>query len=69
MDDFIKFWNESGWVANLVTVLLGFITIIGGLYSAGKAIKKFLGRRNDCSNVLSILKNKSTEVNKESLKK
>lgn len=69
MSQFVVFWNNSGWLANLFTVLLGLFTVGGGIYSIYKWVKTLLDNANDYSNILSYIKNKSRIESQEHLKR
>jgi hypothetical protein len=61
IDDFIKFWAGSGWLANLMTIVLGIGTIIGAIYGAYRFVKKIINLRNDYSNIYSYVQDKSAD--------
>lgn len=67
MSQFINFWNGSGWLANLLTVVIGFFTVGGGIYSICKWGKALSDNENDYSNLLSYIKNKYNIENQEYL--
>jgi len=69
MSQFVVFWNNSGWLANFFTVLLGLFTVGGGIYSIYKWVKTLLDNANDYSNILSYIKNKSRIESQEHLKR
>jgi CheY-like chemotaxis protein len=68
MSQFITLWNGLGWIANLITVVLGLFTVGGGLYSIFKCAKKLADNANDYSNLLSYIKTRECSQNQEAKK-
>lgn len=69
MSQFIAFWNGSGWLANFFTVVLGLLTVGGGIFSISKRGRTLLDNKNDYSNILSYIKNKYPVESKDYLKR
>ncbi|WP_321347483.1 hypothetical protein [Halopseudomonas oceani] len=56
MAEFINIWSNSGWLANLVTIVLGVITVFGGGYSIYRRFKSYLESENDYSSVVNYVR-------------
>lgn len=56
MAEFINIWSNSGWLANLLTIVLGVITVFGGGYSIYRKLKSYLKDKNDYSSVINYVR-------------
>lgn len=68
VDSFIKFWSDSGWLANLLTIVVSSITICGLIYSLYQMIIKFSILKNDYSNIYNYVQDKNKSTNSIQLK-
>lgn len=54
--EFISIWNNSGWIANLLTILIGAGSIFGGVYSIYLKGKRHLQDKNVYSSVVNYVR-------------
>lgn len=68
LEEFSKFWNEAGWLANFLTILLGIITIVGMIYPVFRKITTSR-QKNSCSSILNYVKTNYSYNSVDVLKK
>lgn len=68
--DFVKFWAGLGWLANLFTIVIAFITVGSTVYGALKIFRRYFGRnRKTFSSVLGYIKSEGLGLSLDALKK
>ncbi|MGY0217597.1 hypothetical protein ACWJJH_09435 [Endozoicomonadaceae bacterium StTr2] len=60
IEKIIGFWDNYGWLANLMTIVLGIGTIIGAIYGLYQFIKRIMKSRKDYSNIYNYIQDKPT---------